>query len=210
MEIVDEVKVKIQWMLLCLSQEKSKSVEHSILRGINSMPPSAVKTIRDIIYWQYAKLMAKSSGHEKDYGFIMSLFKKLQTGKIGWSGSIREYVRDLERDKVCIYCGKKENLSVDHLIPRSRGGPDIGDNAILACKSCNASKGDKGIFEWYGLDRRNEIPRIVEGRYLKLLYTLHEKNNTLDKGTGAIAELCEICRLGRLCKETKFTVYCLE
>jgi len=174
------------------------------------MPPPAVKTIRDIIYWQYAKLMAKSSGHEKDYGFIMSQFKKLQTGKISWSGSIREYLRDLERDKVCIYCGNKEDLSIDHLIPRSRGGPDIGDNAILACKSCNSSKGDKGVFEWYGLERRNEIPRVVEGKYLKLLYKLHEKNGTLNKGTATLAELCEICRLGDLCEETKFTVYCLE
>ena len=174
------------------------------------MPPSAVKTIRDIIYWQYSKLMGKSSGHEKDYGFIMSQFKKLQTGKISWSGSVREYVRDLERDKVCIYCGSEEDLSVDHLIPRSLGGPDIGDNAILACKSCNASKSNKGVYEWYGLERRNEIPRVVEGKYLKLLYKLHEKNGTLNKGVATTTQLCEICRLGHLCKETKFTVYCLE
>ena len=174
------------------------------------MPPSAVKTIGDIIYWQYAKLMGKSSGHQKDYGFIMAQFKKLQAGKISWSGSIREYVRDLERDKVCIYCGSEEDLSVDHLIPRSLGGPDIGDNAILACKSCNASKSNKGVYEWYGLEHRNEIPRVVEGKYLKLLYKLHEKNGTLNKGVATTTQLCEICRLGHLCKETKFTVYCLE
>jgi len=174
------------------------------------MPPPAVKTIRDIIFWQYAKLMAKSSGHEKDYGFIMSHFKKLQTGKISWSGSLREYVRDLERDKVCIYCGSTKDLCVDHLIPRSRGGPDIGDNAILACKSCNASKGDKGVFEWYGLGHRNELPRVVEGKYLKLLYVLHEKKGTLNKGISTLHELCKICHLGHLCKETKFTAYCLE
>lgn len=174
------------------------------------MPPSAVKTLRDIIYWQYAKLTAKSASHEKDYGFIMSQFKKLQTGTISWSGSIREYVRDLERDRVCIYCGSDEQLSIDHLIPRSRGGPEIGDNAILACKSCNASKGGKGVFEWYGLGHRNEIPRVVEGKYLKLLYKLHEENGTLNKGKATLAELCEICRLGQLCKETKLTVFCLE
>jgi len=174
------------------------------------MPPSAVKTIRDIIYWQYAKLMAKSSGHEKDYGFIMAQFKKLQTGKISWSGSIREYLHDLERDRICIYCGNKTGLSLDHLIPRHQGGPDIGDNAVLACKPCNSSKGEKGIFEWYGLERRNELPRVVEGKYLKLLYTLHEKNGTLDKGVATLDELCSLCRLGHLCPETKFTVYCLE
>ena len=174
------------------------------------MPPLAVKTLRDLIYWQYAKLMAKSAGHEEDYPFVMSLFKKLQTEEISWSGSIRDYVRDLERDRVCIYCGRDEHLSVDHLIPRSRGGLETGDNAILACKSCNSSKGDKGIFEWYGIEHRNEIPRVVEGKYLKLLYMIHEENGTLSKGRSTLAELCKICRLGHLCEETKFTVYCLE
>lgn len=142
------------------------------------MPPPAVKTVRDEIFWQYAKLMSKSSGHAGDYGFTMSMFKKLQTGQIKWSSSIREYIRDLERDKVCIYCSSPNDLSIDHLIPRNRGGPDIADNAVLSCKSCNSSKSDKGVYEWYGLDRRNEIPRIVEGKYLKLLYSLHEQNQT--------------------------------
>jgi hypothetical protein len=57
------------------------------------MPPSAVKTIRDLIYWQYAKIISESAGHgKKNYGFIMSQFKKLQSGDIEWSGSIREYI----------------------------------------------------------------------------------------------------------------------
>jgi hypothetical protein len=154
--------------------------------------------------------MSKSSGHPGDYGFIMSMFKKLQSEQIKWSSSIREYVRDLERDKVCIYCSNPNDPSIDHLIPKSRGGPDIADNAILACKNCNSSKSDKGVYEWYGLERRNEIPRIVEGKYLKLLYTLHEKQGTLNMGRANLAELCRICNQGRLCSESKLTVYCLE
>jgi len=154
--------------------------------------------------------MSKSSGHLGDYGFIMSMFKKLQSEQIKWSSSIREYIRDLERDKVCIYCSNPNDLSLDHLIPRSRGGPDIADNAILACRNCNSSKGDKGVYEWYGLERRNEIPRIVEGKYLKLLYALHEKQGTLNMRRSNLAELCRVCSQGRLCSESKLTVYCLE
>jgi hypothetical protein len=174
------------------------------------MPPSAVRTVKDVILWQYAKLMAKSSGHREDYGFVMSMFKKLQSGQIKWSSSIREYVKDLERDRACIYCGGKRDLTIDHLIPKSRGGPDIADNAILACRSCNLSKGDKGVYEWYGLERRNEIPRIVEGKYLKLLYELHEERGTLSMGKSTLSQLCRICTLGSLCPESKLTVYCLE
>lgn len=173
------------------------------------MPPSAVRTVEDVIYWQYAKLMAKSSRHA-DYGFIMNKFKQLQNGQIKWSGSIREYMRDFERGRVCIYCGKEGDLTMDHLIPRSRGGPDIGDNAIFACKTCNSSKGSKGVYEWYTLERRNEILRIVEGKYLKLLYDLHKKKGTLDKGRTDLEELCGICNVGYLCEESKLTVYCLE
>ena len=74
----------------------------------------------------------------------------------------------------------------------------------------NSSKGDKGVYEWYGIERRNEIPRIVEGKYLKLLYTLHENQGTLQMGRQNLVDLCKICSQGRLCKESKLTVYCLE
>jgi hypothetical protein len=57
------------------------------------MPPSAIKTIKDLIFWQYAKIIAESAHIGKtNYGFIMSKFKELQTEKIHWSMSIREYV----------------------------------------------------------------------------------------------------------------------
>ncbi len=174
------------------------------------MPPSAVKTVKDLILWQYAKLIARSAGFDKNYRFIMNRFKQLQNGKINWSGSIREYIKERERSGECIYCGSRDDLSVDHLIPRNRGGPDIGDNAITACKSCNSSKGDRGVYEWYGLDRRNEVPRLVEGKYLKLLYQLHEEKRTLDTSVGELKRLCEICTVGYLCEETMLTVYCLE
>ena len=80
----------------------------------------------------------------------------------------------------------------------------------MACKSCNSSKGDRGVFEWFGLERKDKLPRIVEGKYLKLLYELHGKNRTLGKGIDTLHELCEICEVGYLCEETKFTVFCLE
>lgn len=53
------------------------------------MPPAAVKTVRDLLHWQYAKLIARSAGYDKNYGFIMERFKKLQSGEVNWSGSIQ-------------------------------------------------------------------------------------------------------------------------
>jgi len=174
------------------------------------VPPPAVKTIRDLIYWQYAKIISESAGAGKrQYGFVMDRFKKLASEEISWSTSIREYVKEREKAEECIYCGGKMDLTLDHILPRSRGGPDSPDNAVWVCKSCNSSKGDRRLYEWYELDRRYEVPKIAEGKYLKLLYALHEQMGTLD--VKDVSQLCPKCDLGAKCPEKgKLTVYCVE
>jgi 5-methylcytosine-specific restriction endonuclease McrA len=50
----------------------------------------------------------------------------------------------LKRDNhTCQYCGIKENLTLDHLIPKSKGGKTTWTNLVTACKSCNSRKGDR-------------------------------------------------------------------
>ena len=51
----------------------------------------------------------------------------------------------LRRDNfTCQYCGTKQPpLTVDHIIPRSRGGPDQWDNLTSACLRCNNRKGNR-------------------------------------------------------------------
>ncbi len=49
----------------------------------------------------------------------------------------------------CAYCGKKVELAQEHYIPVSKGGGYTADNIIPACKSCNSSKHDKPMSEWY-------------------------------------------------------------
>jgi 5-methylcytosine-specific restriction endonuclease McrA len=43
----------------------------------------------------------------------------------------------------CAYCGSKENLTLDHVIPKSRGGKSSWDNLATCCFKCNNKKGDK-------------------------------------------------------------------
>ena len=53
------------------------------------------------------------------------------------------YARD---GAVCQYCGKKfstQELSLDHVIPRSHGGKTTWDNLVCACVYCNARKGGR-------------------------------------------------------------------
>ena len=45
------------------------------------------------------------------------------------------------RDKYkCAYCGNGKELTVDHIIPTSRGGKNNFENCITACKPCNNKK----------------------------------------------------------------------
>jgi hypothetical protein len=179
------------------------------------MPPPAVKTIRDEIFWQYTNLIAKSAGFEGHWGFRMKRFIQLRDGEIVWSSTIREWLHEHEKPDECIYCGAKGPLTTEHILPRSCGGPDIPDNAIRVCQSCNFTKGGRRLYEWKGLSAKNEIPRIAEGKYLKLLYDLHEKNGTLDVNKKELGvRMCPVCDLKPRCIEEnsveKLTVYCLE
>lgn len=50
----------------------------------------------------------------------------------------------LRRDRhTCQYCGSSKNLTLDHVIPRSKGGKHTWDNVVTACERCNAKKGDR-------------------------------------------------------------------
>jgi 5-methylcytosine-specific restriction endonuclease McrA len=47
-----------------------------------------------------------------------------------------------KRDQnVCVYCGNSKDLTLDHVIPKSRGGKTHWDNLVTACKRCNSKKG---------------------------------------------------------------------
>lgn len=71
--------------------------------------------------------------------FIRSIFKR----RIMFSPK-NVHVRD---DYTCQYCGTKElsgnRLTIDHVIPRSRGGRNDFDNTVTCCKQCNNWKADK-------------------------------------------------------------------
>jgi len=41
----------------------------------------------------------------------------------------------------CAYCGKRCNLTMDHVVPISLGGGHTASNVVAACSSCNTSKG---------------------------------------------------------------------
>lgn len=50
----------------------------------------------------------------------------------------------LKRDaNTCQYCGAAYNLTIDHVMPKSRGGRDSWENLVAACDDCNVKKGNR-------------------------------------------------------------------
>lgn len=67
--------------------------------------------------------------------------------------------RVLKRDRFqCVYCAEPcppEDLTLDHVEPRMRGGDDSEGNLVTACRPCNELKG--GMAAWSFLSRRPDL-----------------------------------------------------
>ncbi len=131
------------------------------------------------------------------YGFIKKTFRDLKTGAKSWSEIIREDWQFVESDKHCIYCGSADQLSREHIVPHSLSiKPECGacdrvqgiHNQVLACRSCNSAKGTKGLYHFYqsrtapGANFFDNLPILLEKKYLKTIYWCHECAGTLDGG----------------------------
>jgi 5-methylcytosine-specific restriction endonuclease McrA len=77
---------------------------------------------------------------------LLLAFERMPRQEVKFSrGNI--YLRDHNR---CQYCGRKfpsSELSLDHVIPISRGGKSTWDNVVCACLPCNVKKGNKLLSE---------------------------------------------------------------
>ena len=184
------------------------------------MPPPVVKSVRDLIFWQYAKIIAESAGFGKiNYGFVMKKFKQLHEGEIFWN-EIREYVKEREQSNECIFCGAKTDLTLDHLLPRCFNGPDDEKNVIWVCKKCNSSKGSKRLYEYWTIKMglkgaKYEVPRIAEGKYLKFVYEVLKEKDLLDVDVNKMkVVICPKCDMNILCikegSEGKLSPLCLD
>lgn len=55
----------------------------------------------------------------------------------------------------CGYCGSKSNLTLDHVIPKSKGGGNTWQNLVTCCKKCNSTKDDR-------TPKQADMPLLVE------------------------------------------------
>lgn len=98
---------------------------------------------------------------------VMKLIKIIRTiyrNKVPFSKK-NVMIRD---DFVCQYCGSREDLTIDHVLPISRGGVSCFENCVTACKPCNAKKANKTCAEAQLYIRKTPVaPTISEFTRLK-------------------------------------------
>ncbi len=90
---------------------------------------------------EMAAQVLRSVSREFRYPSIIRLnrFVNLPFKRVALS-RINIYKRD---GNACVYCNSTDRLTLDHVLPRSRGGRDSWDNLVTACQRCNTEKGDR-------------------------------------------------------------------
>lgn len=153
-------------------------------------------TVGELLHCSYANLAmahAAINANVDSYGRIQfmiraKLYKGLNAGtmKIG-------PLADDERLKMilpqaCCYCAGRDSLSVDHLIPTKKGGKNVGDNLVWACRSCNSSKCATDALVWLA-QRQTFPPLLLLRRYLKLAIELCRERELMNVSLAEVPEL---------------------
>ncbi|WP_024539758.1 HNH endonuclease [Comamonas badia] len=155
-----------------------------------------IRTIKEHIAWSYANLAAAHSAVSagaKRYGRLNYMIRaRLNKGLVSGAMSMRSLLDD-EKVKYqyphsCCYCGSTEQLHMDHLIPKIKGGPDTGDNIVWCCRSCNSSKRDSDVIRW--LESKRALPSILLlRRYLKLITAYCLEHGLMDSDLAEVDKL---------------------
>lgn len=114
---------------------------------------------KDMVAWSLGEVVAKFHGGVQNDGKLSYIetpsiiaikghgFDPSKHGKVALSNKTL-FGRDRH---VCAYCGdhfsNPNNLSRDHIMPKSRGGENTWMNVVTACRSCNNKKDNKTLKE---------------------------------------------------------------
>jgi 5-methylcytosine-specific restriction endonuclease McrA len=75
-----------------------------------------------------------------------AVIRLAQYKHIPYKGVLLNRANLFRRDRgQCQYCGSTRQLTIDHVIPRSKGGKSSWNNLVTACSRCNVGKGDKSL-----------------------------------------------------------------
>jgi CRISPR/Cas system Type II protein with McrA/HNH and RuvC-like nuclease domain len=83
----------------------------------------------------------------------------------------------------CAYCGSEENLTIDHVVPQSKGGSDFTKNVVCCCHSCNQDKSHTPWEDWFSEqdffteEKRRAILKWMHNKKEQVLYKYPQRQN---------------------------------
>jgi len=99
-----------------------------------------------------------------------------------YHGVFSLFYASLIRGFECTYCGCPMDLtsddhqvSVDHVVPLSRGGTNNLDNLVLCCRHCNIEKGNLMIDQWNARKQAATVSRQQQATIEEAVRDLQEK-----------------------------------
>ncbi|GAB4395753.1 MAG: HNH endonuclease [Microscillaceae bacterium] len=100
-----------------------------------------------LVYLKKAEMVAQASEGQlrtvSDLYPMPSIIRLYRYVNLPYKGVMLSRQNIFKRDSNrCQYCGSVKDLTLDHVIPRSRGGRSTWDNLVTACRTCNSRKGD--------------------------------------------------------------------
>ncbi len=114
------------------------------------------------------KRLAWARDYQRKNPDVPQRAKRKRKARMAGSGilhiSKRDWLRLVNRHQgKCFYCQEVRVMTMDHVIPISRGGRHSIGNIVPACKRCNSSKRARTIMEWR-LSDRTVAPAATYGR----------------------------------------------
>jgi 5-methylcytosine-specific restriction endonuclease McrA len=117
-----------------------------------------------------------------------AVIRLAQYKHIPYKGVLLNRANLFRRDRgQCQYCGSFKQLTIDHVIPRSKGGKTSWTNLVTACNRCNVLKGDKTL-EQVGMQLQTE-PFVPSLSYFLASYAERQAPEWLPYLETAVAQL---------------------
>ncbi len=122
--------------VLVLNQDYQPLSVCSVQRSVKLLFMDKAEMVHD-----YPDRSIRTVSEEYSYPSVIRLrrYINLPYNKIVLS---RRNIMKRDRNK-CQYCGVGKNLTIDHVMPKSRGGKDTWENLVTACDECNVRKGNR-------------------------------------------------------------------
>jgi 5-methylcytosine-specific restriction endonuclease McrA len=157
-----DVHRKLQKRAACRRARRQRKTRYRKARFLNRrrwegwLPPSLESRLANILCWveRLRRLCPVGAISQELVRFDTQLLQNPDISGVEYQQGtlagyeLREYVLE-KMGRHCTYCGKEQvPLELDHLLPRSRGGPTRASNLAPTCHPCNQKKGSRTAAEF--------------------------------------------------------------